>query len=214
MEGCDGTLDGQPGELTLHRYRRFGAGGAKLIWGEAAAVVEDGRANPRQLLVNENTLSGLATIVNVCREAHREANGNDSDLVIGLQLTHSGRYSYRPSTLDDDGLSRLVDRYVTAAKLAQRAGYQFVDVKQCHGYLLNELLGGRSRPGKYGGSYENRTQLAREIVSAIRAAVPGVMIATRISVYDGVPFVKDADGRGVPCDHSSAGRRWLGHETR
>ena len=55
MEGCDGTLDGQPGELTLRRYRRFGAGGAKLIWGEAAAVVEEGRANPRQLLVNEST---------------------------------------------------------------------------------------------------------------------------------------------------------------
>src|SRR4051794_17644520 len=44
MEGCDGTPDGRPGELTLRRYRRFGAGGAKLIWGEAAAVVEEGRA--------------------------------------------------------------------------------------------------------------------------------------------------------------------------
>src|SRR5215472_12425501 len=50
MEGCDGTLDGRPDELTFRRYRRFGAGGAKLIWGEAAAVVEEGRANPRQLL--------------------------------------------------------------------------------------------------------------------------------------------------------------------
>ena len=67
MEGCDGTLDGQPGELTLRRYRRFGAGGAKLIWGEAAAVVEEGRANPRQLLVNENTVPGLAEMVTVSR---------------------------------------------------------------------------------------------------------------------------------------------------
>ena len=49
MEGCDAELDGSPGELTFRRFRRFGAGGAKLIWGEACAVVPEGRANPRQL---------------------------------------------------------------------------------------------------------------------------------------------------------------------
>src|SRR5205807_10257235 len=89
--------------------------------------------------------------------------------------------------LDDDGLGRLVDHYVAAAKLAYRAGFQFVDVKQCHRYLLNELLGARSRPGKYGGSYENRTRLARDIIAAVRAAVPGLVVATRLSVFDGVP---------------------------
>jgi 2,4-dienoyl-CoA reductase-like NADH-dependent reductase (Old Yellow Enzyme family) len=208
--------------LTLRRYRRFGAGGAKLIWGEAAAVVEEGRANSRQLLVNEQTLPGLAEIVVVCRQAHREVIGDDSDLVIGLQLTHSGRYSYRrpliachdaaldPRTkgvnadyplLDDDYLSGLVDHYVAAAKLAYRAGFQFVDVKQCHHYLLNELLGARSRPGRFGGCYENRTRLARHIVTAIRAAVPGLVVATRLNVYDGVPFAKGPDTRGVPCIH-------------
>jgi 2,4-dienoyl-CoA reductase-like NADH-dependent reductase (Old Yellow Enzyme family) len=187
MEGCDGTPDGRPDELTLRRYRRFGAGGAKLIWAEAAAVVEEGRANPRQLLVNEGTLPGLAAMVTACRTAHREAIGDDSNLVIGLQLTHSGRYSYRQTAIDDDYLSRLVDRYVAAAQLAQRAGYQFVDIKQCHGYLLNELLGSRNRPGKYGGIYENRTRLGRDIVLAIRAAVPDVSLATRIGVFDGVP---------------------------
>src|SRR5213592_431867 len=49
MEGCDGTLGGAPDELTLRRYRRFGAAGAMIIWGEATAVVPEGRANPRQL---------------------------------------------------------------------------------------------------------------------------------------------------------------------
>jgi NADPH2 dehydrogenase len=195
MEGCDGTLDGEPGELTLRRYRRFGAGGAKLIWGEAAAVVEEGRANPRQLLVKEQTLPRLADIVAVCRQAHREANGDDSDFVIGLQLTHSGRYSYSPTPIDDEYLDRLVDHYVAAARLAWRAGYQFVDVKQCHGYLLNELLGARSRPGKYGGDYENRTRLARDIVAAIRATVPGLMVASRLSVFDGVPDGWGSDPR-------------------
>ena len=52
MEGCDAELDGSPGELTFRRFRRFGAGGAKLIWGEACAVVPEGRANPRQLVIN------------------------------------------------------------------------------------------------------------------------------------------------------------------
>src|SRR5262245_4333391 len=148
MEGCDGTLDGRPGELTFRRYRRFGAGGAKLIWGEATAVVEEGRANPRQLLINEQTAPDLERMLCECRQAHREAFGADDDLVIGLQLTHSGRYSYRRPLLafhdplldlltvvdratgrtvdatypllDDDSLRRLVDAYVAAARLAHR----------------------------------------------------------------------------------------------
>jgi NADPH2 dehydrogenase len=223
MEGCDGTPDGKPDELTFRRYRRFGAGGAKLIWGEAAAVIEEGRANPRQLLVAETTLPGLAAMLTECRSAHRAAFGDDADLVVGLQLTHSGRYCYRrpliavrdaaldPRTrgvdadypiLDDDYLSRLVDHYVAAAKLAHRAGYQFVDIKQCHHYLLNALLGARGRPGQYGGSYENRTRLSRDIVTAIRAAVPDIVIATRLNVFDGLPYRTGPDeNRGVPCDH-------------
>jgi 2,4-dienoyl-CoA reductase-like NADH-dependent reductase (Old Yellow Enzyme family) len=216
MEGCDGTPDGRPGELTFRRYRRFGAGGAKLIWGEASAVVEEGRANPRQLLVNEETAPDLGHMLAECRQAHRAAFGSDDDLLVGLHLTHSGRYSYRrpllachdalldPLTvvdratgrtvdagyplLDDDYLRRLVDRYVAAARLAYQCGFQFVDVKQCHRYLLSELLAARTRPGPFGGGLESRTRLAREIVTAIRSEVPGLVIATRLNVYDGVPL--------------------------
>jgi 2,4-dienoyl-CoA reductase-like NADH-dependent reductase (Old Yellow Enzyme family) len=215
MEGCDGTPDGRPDELTYRRYRRFGAGGAKLIWAEATAVLEEGRANPRQLLLTEATASDFERLLRTCRQAHREAFGSDEDLVVGLQLTHSGRYSYRrpllachdplldPRTvadratgrtidpsyplLDDDYLDRLPDHYVGAAKLAQRIGFQFIDVKQCHRYLLSELLAARTRPGRYGGSLENRTRLAREIFTRLRAEVPGLVIGTRLNVYDGVP---------------------------
>ena len=95
MEGCDGTLDGRPDELTFRRYRRFGAGGAKLIWGEATAVVEEGRANSRQLLLNEQTAAALERMLRECRQAHREVFGSEDDFVVGLQLTHSGRYSWR-----------------------------------------------------------------------------------------------------------------------
>src|SRR5437870_1245326 len=214
MEGCDGTLDGRPDELTLRRYRRFGAGGAKLIWGEATAVVEEGRANSRQLLINDATAADLEKMLRECRQAHREVCGSDDDLVVGLQLTHSGRYSFRrpllafhdplldPRTvvdkatgravdasyplLDDDYLERLPDRYVAAAKIAYRAGFQFVDVKQCHRYLLSELLAAKTRPGKFGGSLENRTRLARTIIERLRSEVPGLVIATRLNVYDGI----------------------------
>ncbi len=228
MEGCDGSADGRPGELTYRRYRRFGAGGAKLIWGEATAVVPEGRANPRQLLLTEQAAPDFERLLRQCRQAHREACGSDDDLVVGLQLTHSGRYSsprpllafhdplLDPRTvvdrasgrtadadyplLNDDSLRRLVDRYVAAARLAWRCGFQFVDVKQCHRYLLNELLAARTRPGPYGGSFENRTRLARDIFTAIRAEVPGLVLATRLNVYDGIPYTRDPGGtEGKPC---------------
>jgi NADPH2 dehydrogenase len=226
MEGCDGEPDGRPGELTFRRYVRFGDGGAKLIWGEACAVNEEARANPRQIWLTQHTKAEFARLVTECRAAHRFANRNDSDLLVGLQLTHSGRYCYHrpriathdplldPRTLvdkktrrvvtpdypliRDDELKRLVDDYVATAKLAADVGFDFVDVKQCHRYLLNELLGARNRPGPYGGSYENRTRLAREIFQAIRAAVPGLILATRMNVYDGIPFHKAANGIGTP----------------
>src|SRR5438874_6191215 len=82
MEGCDGTLDGRPDELTIRRFVRFGAGGAKLIWGEATAVSEDGRANPRQLLINDQNASDLERMLHECRHAHRAAFGSAEDLVI------------------------------------------------------------------------------------------------------------------------------------
>lgn len=229
MEGCDGTLDGKPGELTYRRYQRFGAGGAKLIWGEAAAVIEEGRANSRQLLVNQDNAASLAQMVRECRQAHREACGRDDDLVFGLQLTHSGRYSYRrpllachcplldPRTfadrktgqvvdagyplLDDDYLDRLPDHYVEAARLAYQAGFQFVDIKQCHRYLLNELLGARTRPGRHGGDLANRTRLTRTILERIRAEVPGLVVVSRLNVFDGIPYRPGAGAEpvGEPC---------------
>jgi NADPH2 dehydrogenase len=210
MEGCDGNLDGSPGELTFRRYVRFGSGGAKLIWGEACAVNDACRANTRQIVLNEKTKGDFAKLVTDCRKAHRENIGHDTDLLFGIQLTHSGRYSVpRPiiathdplldprtvvnkSTgekvtndyplISDDELKRLTDDYVTAAKLAVEVGFDFIDVKQCHRYLLSELLGARNRPGPYGGSYENRTRAARDIFRAVKAVLPkDVLLATRMN---------------------------------
>lgn len=238
MEGCDAQFDGAPGALTFRRFERFGAGGAKLIWGEACAVVPEGRANPRQLWANDARTGEFARLVATTRLAHRSANGDDGDLLIGLQLTHSGRYSFErpilathdplldPRTIidrksgalagphapliSDAQLDRLQDHYVQAARLAQKAGFDFVDLKQCHRYLLNELLGARARPGKYGGSLENRTRFIRELVARLRGECPSLAIATRLNVFDGVPFEKGANGLGEanrarPPQHAAFG---------
>ncbi len=225
MEGWDGTADGHPTELTRRRWRNFGLSGAKLIWGgEAAAVRHDGRANPCQLVVGGATWESLARLRDDLVAAHEAAFGLGAanDLVVGLQITHSGRYA-RPNAWDraeplvafahpvldrrfpggvriltDEDLDRLADDYVQAAVLARRAGFQFVDVKHCHGYLGHELLAAHDRPGRYGGSLENRTRLLRTIVDGIRAEAPGLRIGVRFSAFDTVPWRKGPSGRGEP----------------
>ena len=240
MEGCDGTPEGQPADLTLRRWVRFGAGGAGLVWGEAMAVAEDGRANPRQLYLCERNAPAIADLVERTRRAHREVMGPNAEVVIGAQLTHSGRYSFRGAklaqhdrTLDamtltgegpkrpvtaedpllsDDELLRIADRFVDAAMLAARLGFDFVDIKQCHRYLLNELLAARTRPGPFGGSFENRTRLAREIFTRVGEALgPDVALATRLNVHDGVPFRTDpATGEGIPAPYQTPYRHGFG----
>ncbi len=217
MEGCDGEPDGLPGELTFRRWERFGAGGAKLIWGEATAVTPEARANPRQLLIDERTAPALGELLKRTRRAHRERFGRDDDLIVGLQLTHSGRFSYPNPliaqhappldavkhipedypVLADVYLEELEEKYVNAAALAMAAGFDFVDIKQCHGYLLNELLGGRGRPGAYGGDFEGRSRFVRNIVGKTMARLgTNVSIASRVNIFDGPPFEKGEAGIG------------------
>jgi len=226
MEGWDGTLDGEPTDLTRRRWRHFGTSGAKLVWGgEAVAVRHDGRANPHQLMINERTQPAIAALREELVAAHRDRFGSnaDRDLYVGLQLTHSGRHA-RPDVYDrpapiaacpnpildrrvpggvrlfeDAELDRLVDDFVAAARLARDAGFSFVDVKACHGYLGHELLGARNRPGPYGGVLENRTRFMRTVIEAIRANVSGLEIAVRISAVDTVPYRRRAsDQIGEP----------------
>jgi 2,4-dienoyl-CoA reductase-like NADH-dependent reductase (Old Yellow Enzyme family) len=227
MEGWDGTADGRPTDLTRRRWRNFGVSGAKLIWGgEAVAVRHDGRANPNQLVLTADTLSDVAALREELVAAHRERFGTTDDLLVGLQLTHSGRFArpneksrpeprvaYRHPLLDekvgvrddgpvlsDDDLARLTDTFVAASRLARQAGFAFVDVKHCHGYLGHELLSAVDRPGRYGGSFDNRTRFVRDVVVGISAEAPGLAVGVRVSVFDFVPFRPGPDGTGVPMD--------------
>jgi NADPH2 dehydrogenase len=218
MEGWDGTADGNPSEHTFRRWQRFGRSGAKLIWGgEAVAVCHEGRANPNQLVAAPHTRADLEKLRAVLVNEHRLASGSDDGLLIGLQLTHSGRYScpaqkgqpeprilYRHPILDrrlklpddypllsDSEIERIIEQFHSAAIMAFGLGFHFVDIKHCHGYLGHEFLSAHTREGKYGGSFENRTRFLREIVSGTRAAAPGLQIGVRLSAFDSIPYRPD-----------------------
>ena len=233
MEGWDGTADGRPTELTRRRWRNFGASGAKLVWGcEAVAVRHEGRANPNQLLFGPHAAEDLARLRESLVEEHRAAAGSDGGLLVGLQLTHSGRYSrpegraeprilYRHPILDarlgladdyplmtDGEVRQIIEDFHRAARVAREAGFDFVDVKHCHGYLGHEFLSAHARVGDYGGSFENRTRFLREVVEGVRAAAPGLSVGVRLSAFDTIPFRPDpatsSPGRPGPGAPESA----------
>jgi NADPH2 dehydrogenase len=218
MEGWDATPDGAPSESTVRRWQRFGRSGGKLIWGgEAVAVSHEGRANPNQLLAAPRTQQALAHLRDVVRREHILTTGSDDGLVVGLQLTHSGRYC-RPNEharpeprilyhhpfldqrlklppdyplLTDQEIESIIEDFHRAALMAWQLGFDFVDVKHCHGYLGHEFLSAHTREGRYGGTFEGRTRFLREVVQGIRALCPGLHIGVRLSAIDTVPFRSD-----------------------
>ena len=221
MEGWDANDDGSPSDLLLNRWKKFGDSGASLIWGgEACAVQFDGRSNPRQLChCEEKADSMYHELFETVTGAHRarlqkEGKNPDETFLVGLQLTHSGRFSnpywgksspriaFHHKMLDarvkidpsddscvvtDGEIRQMIDNYVKVAKCAWDAGFHFVDVKHCHGYFLYELMRAVDRPGDYGGPLENRLRFLREVVDGIRTECPGLMIGVRLSIYDAIP---------------------------
>lgn len=211
MEGWDGTTDGRPTDLVRRRWGRFASSGCGLVWGEATAVRLDGRANPHQLVIDERTVDELAALRGLLAPGQ----------VAGLQLTHSGRFArpegaplprtaYAHPVLDarvgataasvfgDDELDELAEQYVAAAVLARQAGFDFVDIKHCHGYFLHELLSAYERPGRYGGDLAGRTHFLRRVVAGIRGRAPDLALAMRLSLFDLMPYTAGAGGIGVP----------------
>jgi 2,4-dienoyl-CoA reductase-like NADH-dependent reductase (Old Yellow Enzyme family) len=238
MEGWDGTTTGGTTEEMKRRWQRFGASGAKLICGgEAMAVRPDGRANSQQLIINQENRAGIKELVDILKAEHLQHWGTVDDLVIGFQLTHSGRFcrphdknrwearvAFRHPLLDkkfnvtsdsqvltDGEVEELIQAYIRAARIAYECGADFVDLKHCHGYLLHEFLGAHTRPGKFGGSFENRTRVLREIIQGIRADQNPIEFGVRLSLFDFVPFYPDPAlsspgklGPGIPVDYSNA----------
>ena len=217
MEGADSQPDGTPSELVTRRYERFATGGSGLLWVEACSVCHEGRANPRQLYMHKGNVESLAQLAKDCAENSKKAIGDSAYSV--LQLTHSGRYAKPGAPLGavipqenehldkflppvhkivtDQELAELEDMFVDSAVMAHQAGYNAVDIKTCHRYLISELLSS-TRPGIYGGSFENRTRLLLNVIDKINAKLDGkIDITLRINAYDQIPggFGMDENGQ-------------------
>lgn len=210
MEGCDGNSNGDIHTLTARRYLRFVEGAPGIIWFEATAVCNEGRANPRQLYITEETVDGFKAIVKEMKAKSMELHGFEPLVIV--QLTHSGRYSkpngtpepivaYRNELWEkgkenqpfkiasDDYLATIPDMYAKAAKLSLEAGFDGMDVKCCHGYLFNEFLSAYNREGAYGGSLENRTRLYFDCIDAVKEAVGDkAFVTTRFNSCDCFPY--------------------------
>jgi 2,4-dienoyl-CoA reductase-like NADH-dependent reductase (Old Yellow Enzyme family) len=213
MEGCDSESDGSPSELVRRRYKRFASGGAGLLWYEACAVVHEGRANPLQMFMTRDNLKKFEGLLSEANAAAANSCGSNHKPVSIIQLTHSGRYS-RPDgmaapivpqhdpmldpgvlldpdspVVTDEYLDALIEKYVQSAILAKEAGFDGIDIKSCHRYLLSELLASHTRDGKYGGSFENRTRFLLSVIHEVRKAVgKDFIIACRFNVFDAHPY--------------------------
>ena len=204
MEGCDANTDGSPSELTRRRYERFSGSGAALIWMEAMAVTPEARTSDHQMLFTEANTDAFSRLVEDMKK---------NDVFAVAQLTHSGRFAKNSSTphalfatrslpfeekrpqdkdvptLTDEYLDSLPEKFAKAAKIAENAGFDAVDVKACHQYLLDELLSAHTREGKYGGSFENRTKLMIDCFDAVRAVLkPETVLASRLSFSDMIEY--------------------------
>jgi len=224
MEGFDADINGTPGELSFRRYRRYAAGGSGLIWFEATAVNREGRSNPHQLMISSENAGVYKRLVEETRAAAAKKFPASHDLLLVLQLTHSGRYSkpygkpkpiiaHHSRVLDpihhlpedyplisDAELDALQEVYVSAAQLAADAGFDGVDIKACHRYLVSELLASFTRTeSKYGGSLENRSRFLMETATKIRQRVKNIFVTSRLNVYDAIPH---PFGFGMATDES------------
>ena len=229
MEGCDGTYDGAPDELTKRRYMRFARGGAGIIWFEATAVKGEGRANPRQMYLTDKTKDDFKRIVNDIKEECIKTNGFEPLVIV--QLTHSGRYSKPEGTpapliaynnpifekdnpidksriVTDDYLDSLQEALIKGAIESEKLGFDGADIKSCHRYLLSELLSAYNREGKYGGSFENRTRLLTGAVKGARESTgKDFIITSRLNIYDGFEYPYGFgvnEGQGITPDFTEA----------
>lgn len=215
LEGFDGNPDGTPSDLIFRRYKRYAEGGAGMIWYESITVADDGRCNPLQMIIKPSTISEIKRLVDESNAAAVAKYGRRPYNI--LQLTHSGRRStdkdWNPTPLavvpnpyidhhnsidgrsgkitfaTDEKIEEIIQAFIDAATLAYEAGFDSVDVKVCHEYILRELLAAYNRPGKFGGSFENRTRAVFMIIDGIRENLGDkIDICVRLNAYDCIPY--------------------------
>ncbi|MDP4223836.1 MAG: hypothetical protein Q8868_11040 [Bacteroidota bacterium] len=215
MEGYDAEYNGSPSEMTERRYLRYATGGSGMIWYEAVAVTGNGRSNPRQLWITKNNSDKFSFLNDKVR---RTAARNGFNPLLVVQLTHSGRYSRPegkpkpqvaainpvldktlPYVLTDDDLKRIQEQFVNASRLAARSGFNAIDLKACHGYLIVDLLASKERKESVFGGEETskRFRFLLETIDWIRDEVPGMLITTRLNISDLYKGGFGVDGNGL-----------------
>ena len=231
MEGFDAKSNGAPSELTLRRYKRYAKGGAGLIWFEATAINMESRSNAHQLMISQENYKDFEKLVTIVRDLSNESLkelGFSRNCQLILQLNHSGRYStvsgkrypirpYHNQDLDnalnvkenegtiitDEELKVLENIWIEKAILAEKAGFDGVDIKACHGYLISELLNSNQRvDSKYGGpDLKKRTLFLKNILKGIKKEINNLILTTRLGVYDGISYPY---GFGVKREQTSS----------
>lgn len=206
MEGFDSMDNGAPGELSFRRYKRYAAGGSGMIWFEATSIMHSGRSNPRQLMLTHESLPEFQKLVEMVRLEARKIHGSDFDPFLVLQLTHSGRYSkpegvltdkyfssnpildpagHKTSRFTDEELDEIKEHFKSAIHLAEAAGFDSVDIKASHGYLLHEILAAfEDTDSCFDGSYENRTKILKDLC----AIQTNLIKSIRLNASDSIPY--------------------------
>ncbi len=216
MEGYDSENDGSPSRLSIRRYMRYASGGSGIIWYEAVSVMHDGRSNPHQLWINKKNSDNYSRLNDDVRK-NAMKQGIDPFLVV--QLTHSGRYSkpegvakpqvaalnklldkIQPGILTDDDLKRIMDQFVESSKVAYKSGFNGVDIKACHGYLVVELLSAKTRMNSIFGGEETdrRFRFLLEVIDRIKYEVPEMVVTTRLGISDLYSGGFGVDEKGEP----------------
>ena len=238
------SQDGFANDWHLVHIGSRAVGGAALVFMEASAVTPEGRISPEDLGIWKDAhIEFLSRIVRFVKNhgvvpgmqiAHAGRKGSTQRPWEGASavsianggwvplapsaVAYSDKYPM-PEALSKEGIRRIVDAFGQAARRAKEAGFLVLEIHAAHGYLAHEFFSPLSnfRNDEYGGSFENRTRIGREIVSAVRKAWPeNLPLFIRISATDwkeggwdldqAVEFAKQVKGLGVDLvDCSSAG---------
>ncbi|TXT63381.1 MAG: hypothetical protein BAJALOKI3v1_380020 [Promethearchaeota archaeon] len=221
MEGFDAKRDGRPSFLTVRRYSRYAKGGAGLIWCEATSISEGYKSNQHQLAITKENVDEYRKFVSHIKKISKSALeqlGFSGQCLFILQLNHSGRYCKKGDTkypirayhnyqldkainvseqdgkiIEDSELIALEEKWGEKALLARDAGFDGVDIKACHGYLISELLGARERNDSLYGGYDfaNRSRFFLNVIKKLKKRCfknGDFIITTRLGIYDGIPY--------------------------
>lgn len=209
------AADGSATDWHMHHWMSLAMSGAGMVTVEATAVERRGRISIRDLglYTDENEAAAQRTLAAARRvapegthfgvqlaHAGRKASvhvpweggaplkpGEDAWQTVAPSAIPFNSGWHIPEALDADGIARVVEAFAQAARRAERAGFDFVEIHGAHGYLMHEFLSpiSNKREDEYGGSLENRMRLLIEVARAVRAALPArMMLGTRLSASE------------------------------